>query len=133
MQRIGFIGTGVMGKPIAANLLRAGYPVSMLNRHVETLKALVDLGASVAESPRELASQSEVILLMLPDTQTVEEVLFGNSGVAEGLAQNSTVIDMSTISPAETIVFADRLSVLQCEMLDAPVSGGEKGAESATL
>jgi len=133
MERIGFIGTGVMGKPMAANLLRAGYPVSILNRHMEKLKALVDLGASMAESPRELAGQSEVILLMLPDTQTVEEVLFGNSGAAEGLAEGSIVIDMSTISPTETVVFANRLAVLQCEMLDAPVSGGEKGAEAATL
>jgi 3-hydroxyisobutyrate dehydrogenase len=133
MNRIGFIGTGVMGKPMAANLLRAGYSLSILNRHSETLGALVSLGASLLDSPIEIARQSDVIILMLPDTPTVEDVLFGDSGVAHGIQENSVVIDMSTISPTETVKFANRLSLLKCDMLDAPVSGGEKGAEAGSL
>lgn len=133
MDRIGFIGTGVMGKPMAANLLQAGYSVSILNRHPEALGALVSLGASLLSSPAEIARRSDVIILVLPDTRTVEEVLFGENGVAQGLREGSVVIDMSTISPVETAEFAGRLLTLKCEMLDAPVSGGEKGAEAGTL
>ena len=133
MERIGFIGTGVMGKPMAANLLRAGYSVSILNRHPETLGALVSLGAYLMDSPLEIARQSDVIILVLPDTRTVGEVLFGENGVSEGLRGSSIVIDMSTISPMDTAEFARRLLTFKCEMLDAPVSGGEKGAEAGTL
>jgi len=133
MERIGFIGTGVMGKPMAANLLRAGYSLSILNRHPETLGELVSLGASLLESPLEIARASDVIVTMLPDTRTVENVLFGDDGVAQGIREGSIVVDMSTISPTETLEFARRLSTLKCAMLDAPVSGGEKGAETGTL
>lgn len=133
MDSIGFIGTGVMGKPMAANLLRAGHSLSILNRHPETLQSLVSLGASLAETPLEIARQNDVIILMLPDTHTVEEVLFAENGVAQGIRERSIVIDMSTISPVETVEFASRLLVLKCEMLDAPVSGGEKGAEAGAL
>jgi len=133
MDSIGFIGTGVMGKPMAANLLRAGYSLSIINRRPETLEQLVSLGASLSETPLEIARRSDVIILMLPDTRTVEEVLFAENGVAHGIRESSIVIDMSTISPVKTVEFASRLLALKCEMLDAPVSGGEKGAEAGAL
>jgi 3-hydroxyisobutyrate dehydrogenase len=133
MVKIGFIGIGVMGKPMAANLLRAGYALSIDNRHREKSEALVSLGATIAESPQDVARGSEVVVTMLPDTQAVEQVLFGEKGVAEGLRPGSTVIDMSTIAPGATVAFSGRLGSQGCEMLDAPVSGGQKGAVAGTL
>lgn len=133
MEKIGFIGIGVMGTPMAANLLRKDYPLSMISRHPEKSEALIALGASSAESPQELAGKSDVIILMLPDTRTVEQVLFGEKGVIFGLREGSIVVDMSTISPRETVEFSHRLTAKGCDMLDAPVSGGEKGAEAGTL
>lgn len=133
MKRIGFIGIGVMGRPMAANLLRAGYPLSILSRDKEKAAPLLALGASLLDSPEEIARASDVILLMLPDTKTVDSVLFGDGGVASGLTGGATVIDMSTISPVETVKFSLRIAETGCEMLDAPVSGGEKGAEAGTL
>jgi len=133
MEKIGFIGTGVMGKPMAANLLRAGYPLSILKRNPEKDLPLLALGASLQESLEEMARMSDVIILMLPDTKTVESVLFGSRGVASGLKEGGIVIDMSTISPAETVRFSNRLAEKGCDMLDAPVSGGEKGAEAGML
>ena len=133
MKRIGFIGIGVMGRPMAANLLRAGYPLSILKRDIEKAAPLLALGASSLDSPDEIARVSDVTILMLPDTKTVESVLFGDCGVALGLNAGATVIDMSTISPVETVRFAARIAETGCEMLDAPVSGGEKGAEAGTL
>jgi 3-hydroxyisobutyrate dehydrogenase-like beta-hydroxyacid dehydrogenase len=133
METIGLIGTGVMGKPMAANLLRKGYPLSIVSRHPEKEASLIALGASTSASLRELARTCDVIILMLPDTNTVEQVLFGDDGVASGIRRHSIVIDMSTISPDKTIEFAARLEEAGCAMLDAPVSGGEKGAEAGTL
>ncbi|MGC2399331.1 MAG: NAD(P)-dependent oxidoreductase [Acidobacteriaceae bacterium] len=133
MVKIGFIGIGVMGKPMAENLLRAGYSLSIDNRHREKSEALVSLGATIAESPQDVARGGEVVVTMLPDTQAVEQVLFGEKGVAEGLRPGSTVIDMSTIAPAATVAFSGRLGSQGCEMLDAPVSGGQKGAVAGTL
>lgn len=133
METIGFIGIGVMGKPMAFNLLRKGYSLAIVSRHPDREAALIEHGASTAASPQELASVSDVIVLMLPDTDTVERVLFGDGGVAFGIRKYSVVIDMSTIAPQRTIEFAERLATAGCAMLDAPVSGGEKGAESGTL
>jgi 3-hydroxyisobutyrate dehydrogenase len=133
METIGFIGIGIMGKPMAANLIRKGYSLSIVRRHPEKEASLIALGALIAASPQELACASDVIILMLPDTDTVEQVLFGCGGVAMGVREGSIVIDMSTISPDKTIEFADRLRAAGCAMLDAPVSGGEKGAEAGTL
>jgi 3-hydroxyisobutyrate dehydrogenase-like beta-hydroxyacid dehydrogenase len=133
METIGFVGIGVMGKLMAANLLRAGYPLSIVSRHPEREGSLLAQGASAAASLQELARTCEVIIFMLPDTKTVEQVLFGDDGTIFGLRRGAVVIDMSTISPAETIEFAERLSAAGCAMLDAPVSGGQKGAESGTL
>jgi 3-hydroxyisobutyrate dehydrogenase len=133
METIGFIGVGVMGKPMAANLLRKGYTLSIARRHKEKEASLLEQGAQTAASPHELAHTSDVIILMLPDTSTVERVLFGVDGAAQGLRKGAIVIDMSTISPEKTIEFAERLAALGCTMIDAPVSGGEKGAEAGTL
>ncbi len=133
MEKIGFIGIGVMGKPMATNLVRKGFQLSIVSRHPEKEASLIEMGASVAASPQGLAGTSDVIILMLPDTKTVEQVLFGDDGVAFGVGTGSIVIDMSTISPEETIEFAERLATAGCAMLDAPVSGGERGAEQGTL
>jgi 3-hydroxyisobutyrate dehydrogenase len=133
MERIGFIGTGVMGRPMAANLLRAGYPLSIIDRNLAKAASLLALGASSHPSAEELARASDVIILMLPDTKTVEQVLFESGGVAHGVKESSIVVDMSTISAAETVKFSSRLAATKCDMLDAPVSGGESGAEAGTL
>src|ERR1700728_840563 len=133
MERIGFIGTGVMGKPMAANLLRAGHSLSILKRDTGKDLLLLELGAFSQESSEEIARVSDVVILMLPDTKTVEGVLFGSRGVASGLKEGAIVIYMSTISPAETVRFSNRLAEKGCDMLDAPVSGGQKGAEAGTL
>lgn len=133
MERIGVIGIGVMGKPMAANLLRVGYSVSIVPRHPEKEASLIEQGALTVASSQELARTCDVILLMLPDTNTVEQVLFGDEGIVLGIRKGSVVIDMSTISPEKTIEFAARLAAAGCAMLDAPVSGGEKGAEAGTL
>src|ERR1700735_5227325 len=127
------MGTGVMGKPMAANLLRAGHSLSILKRETGKALLLLELGASSLGSSEEIARMSDVVILMLPDTKTVEGVLFGSRGVASGLKAGAIVIDMSTISPAETMRFSSRLAAIGCDMLDAPVSGGEKGAEAGTL
>lgn len=133
MQTIGFVGLGVMGKPMALNLLRRGFRVCIVSRHPEQEAKLIATGASTIASHRELARISDVIILMLPDTDTVEKVIFAEEGIASGIRSGSTVVDMSTISPEKTIQFADRLHEMGCVLLDAPVSGGEKGAETATL
>jgi len=133
MERIGFIGIGVMGNPMASNLLRKGYSLTILSRHPEREASLIAHGALTAGSPRELAHTSDVTILMLPDTSTVEKVLFAPGGVALGVRAGSIVIDMSTISPEKTIEFAERLADSGCAMLDAPVSGGQKGAEAGSL
>ncbi|HZY74068.1 MAG TPA: NAD(P)-dependent oxidoreductase [Edaphobacter sp.] len=133
MEKIGFIGVGVMGKPMAANLLRAGYSVSIVTRYPEKEASLIEQGALIAVSLQDLAHTSDVIILMLPDTNTVKQVLFGGGGITCGIQKGSIVIDMSTISPEETIEFAGQLAADGCSMLDAPVSGGEKGAEAGTL
>jgi 3-hydroxyisobutyrate dehydrogenase-like beta-hydroxyacid dehydrogenase len=133
MKKIGFIGVGVMGMPMASNLLRKGYSVSIIGRHPEREVTLIAQGACTADSPQELARVSDVMILMLPDTNTVEQVLFGDQGLALGIRTGATVIDMSTISPEKAIEFAERLARSGCPMLDAPVSGGQKGAEAGTL
>jgi 3-hydroxyisobutyrate dehydrogenase len=133
METIGFIGIGVMGKPMALNLLRKGYSLSIVRRHPEKDAVLIAQGASTAASPQELARISDVIILTLPNTQIVEHVLFGKDGVIHGARKGTIVIDMSTISPEKTVEYAERLAMTGCAMLDAPVSGGEKGAEAGTL
>lgn len=132
-MHIGFIGLGIMGRPMAEHLLKAGYRLTVFNRTASKTKSLVAQGAEAANSPAELAVSCDVIITMVPDTADVEEVLFGNAGVKEGLSAGKIVIDMSTISPEATEKFAERMRESNCEMLDAPVSGGEPGAIAATL
>lgn len=132
-MRIGFIGLGIMGRPMALNLIKAGFGLTVYNRTAAKCQPLVTAGARQANSAREVAERSDVTICIVSDTPDVESVLFGAHGVSEGLAKKAVVIDMSTISPDATISFAARLRELGCEMLDAPVTGGEKGAIEGTL
>ena len=131
-MNIGFIGLGVMGRPMAAHLIAAGHTLS-LYRVKEVSQPLVDKGGRAVSSAKAVAAASDIIILMLPDTPDVEQVLFGKDGVAEGLSRGKLVIDMSSISPVATKDFAARIEALGCDYLDAPVSGGEVGAKNAAL
>jgi 2-hydroxy-3-oxopropionate reductase len=126
--KIGFIGTGIMGKPMASHLAKGGHSVLTFSRS----NPAVD-GCTSAPSIAALTAASDVIILMLPDTPDVAAVLFGDGGVASALGNGKTVVDMSSISPTETKRFAARIRELGCDYLDAPVSGGEVGAKAATL
>ncbi len=133
MTRIAFIGLGIMGRPMAGHLQAAGHELSVV-RHVSPLpEELLAGGAVECATPAEAASRSEVVITMVPDTPDVEDVLLGAGGVAEGLRAGTTVIDMSSISPIETKRFAAAIAEKGCDYLDAPVSGGEVGAKSASL
>jgi 2-hydroxy-3-oxopropionate reductase len=131
--RIGFIGLGVMGKSMARNLLKAGFPLTVHNRSRDKAAELVKEGARAAASPAETAVASDVVLLSLPDTPDVEAVLFGSGGVTETARAGLTVIDTSTISGTATAAFAARLATQAVALIDCPVSGGPKGAVDATL
>jgi len=133
MARLGFVGLGIMGKPMAGHLLAAGHAVAVYNRSPKAVEELAAKGAVACSSCREVAGQSDIVFIMVPDTADVELVLFGEKGLAEGLKSGSTVVDMSTISPVATWDFAKRLGEKGIRMLDAPVSGGQIGAEQATL
>jgi 3-hydroxyisobutyrate dehydrogenase len=132
-MNVGFIGLGIMGQPMAGHILRAGHRLTVYNRTPDKCAPLVAQGASPADSPAALASTCDIIITMLPDTPDVEAVLFGAAGVWHKLAPGKVIIDMSTISPEATIHFAKRLAEKNCEMLDAPVSGGQSGAQARTL
>jgi 2-hydroxy-3-oxopropionate reductase len=132
MSNIGFIGLGIMGKPMAANLIKGGHTL-FLNSRSGVPQELMAAGGKACASAKEVAQKAEIIITMVPDTPDVEKVLFGANGVAEGLAKGKTVIDMSSISPIETKRFAKRINDLGCEYVDAPVSGGEVGAKNAAL
>jgi 2-hydroxy-3-oxopropionate reductase len=133
MLKIGFIGVGIMGKPMALNLLKAGYAVHIYARRPEIAAPLLKAGAKTYMSPKELASEVDVIITMVPATIDVEEVLLGSHGIIHTAKPGCIVIDMSTISPAVTIQIAKELAKKQIEMLDAPVSGGEQGAITGSL
>ena len=132
MQKIGFIGLGTMGAPMAGHLIAAGYPAFVQTRS-KLPAAIAATSATPCVSARDVAERADVVFLMLPDTPDVETVLFGDSGVAAGLTAGKVVIDMSSISPIKTKEFAKRINALGCDYLDAPVSGGEVGAKNATL
>jgi len=129
---LGFIGLGIMGTPMAGHLLRAGHRLSVHSRSAVPPE-LVQAGAHACANGKEVARRADVIFVMVPDTPDVADVLFGQNGVAAGIGKGKTVVDMSSISPIETQVFARRLSELGCDYLDAPVSGGQVGARNATL
>ena len=133
MSKIGFIGTGIMGRHMAQHLQAGGHEL-LLYRHRSALpEELMAGGATACSSRRELAEGAEVIIMIVPDTPDVADVLFGEAGVVEGLSPGKLVIDMSSISPIETKQFAARVEAVGCDYLDAPVSGGEVGAKAATL
>ena len=132
MSKLGFIGLGIMGAPMAAHLINAGHEV-FLNTRSTVPAALLTGAASACTSAREVADKADIIFMMLPDTPDVAAVLFGDQGVAAGLSAGKTVVDMSSISPMDTKAFAQKINALGCDYLDAPVSGGEVGAKAASL
>ena len=132
MERIGFIGLGIMGKPMALNLIKAGYPVSILASS-HAADALTEAGATPYPTSRELAQNVEVVITMLPDSPEVEEVVSGTDGVLAGIQSGALFIDMSTISPSVATKVYDLMQEKGVEALDSPVSGGQVGAENATL
>jgi 2-hydroxy-3-oxopropionate reductase len=133
MKRVGFIGLGLMGKPMARNLMRAGYPLTVHNRSRQAIDELAGEGATPADTPKALAEQVEVIITCLPDSPDVEQVVLGPAGIIEGGHPGLTVIDMSTIAPAAALRIADELARQDIRWLDAPVSGGDIGAQQGTL
>ena len=132
-MKVGFIGLGVMGRPMAGHLQTAGHELRIVRRSSAAPAELIAGGAMLLETAGEVARDSDVVILMLPDTPDVEAALFGPAGVADGLSPGKTVTDMSSISPLATKGFAARISALDCHYLDAPVSGGEVGAKEASL
>ena len=131
MANIGFLGLGIMGRPMAGHLKAAGHEVSVVER--KSLTAEDRAAFTVLPTARAVAAGAEVIIIMVPDTADVEAVLFGEGGVAGGLSAGKLVIDMSSISPTATKEFAAKINALGCDYLDAPVSGGEVGAKNAAL
>ncbi|WMT89584.1 2-hydroxy-3-oxopropionate reductase [Pelagibacterium sp. H642] len=131
-MNIGFIGTGIMGTPMAGHLLDAGHTLFVYDR-VKVPQVLSEKGAQAGESSRAVAEKSDVIIVMVPDTPHVQAVLFGDGGLFEGLSAGKIVVDMSSISPIATKEFAAKVAEKGCGYLDAPVSGGEVGAQQASL
>lgn len=132
MQNLGFIGLGIMGKPMAGHLLAAGHQLAVYDRN-PVAADLVAQGAKVKSSSREVAAAANILFIMVPDTPHVGDVLFGDDGAAQSLKPGATVVDMSSISPIETKQYAAKIEAQGCRYLDAPVSGGEVGARNATL
>jgi len=133
MLKIGFIGLGIMGKPMSKNLLKAGYRLKVLDLNQKAMEELVTLGAEKASIPREVADTCEFIITMLPDSPEVKEVVLGKNGLIDGLKTGSVFVDMSSISPIVSRELSQNLEQKGVEMLDAPVSGGEPKAIDGTL
>ena len=133
MAKIGFIGTGIMGSPMASNLQKAGHSLFLSTHRGAAPSDLLSAGAIALASPKEVAQEAEFIIIMVPDTPQVDEVLFSENGIAAGLSPNKVVIDMSSISPTATKAFAEKINAKGAQYLDAPVSGGEVGAKAGTL
>ena len=132
MSQLGFIGLGIMGTPMAAHLIKAGHKLFVHTRS-KVPADLLSVGATSCDSATEVAQHADIIFMMLPDTPDVEKVLFGDKGVCAGLSKGKTVVDMSSISPMDTKVFAQKINAMGADYLDAPVSGGEVGAKAASL
>jgi 3-hydroxyisobutyrate dehydrogenase len=133
MEKIGFIGLGIMGRPMCLNLLKAGYHLSVYNRTKLKAEEIIKSGANWCNSPKDVAAQSDIIITIVTDTPDVEEVILGDNGVIHGVKSGSVVVDMSTISPSVTRAIALQLQKIQVGMLDAPVSGGDTGAQQGAL
>jgi 2-hydroxy-3-oxopropionate reductase len=132
MSNIGFVGLGIMGKPMALNLLKGGHTL-FLNSRSGVSPELTSAGGKACADGKEVAQKADIIITMVPDTPDVEKVLFGAAGIAEGLSKGKIVVDMSSISPIATKDYAKRINALGCDYIDAPVSGGEVGAKNAAL
>ncbi len=131
-RKIGFIGLGIMGAPMAGHLIKAGHQLFVTTRG--KLRAeIAESGATVCTTAKGVAERADIVFIMVPDTPDVAKVLFGDDGVAAGLSKGKTVVDMSSISPIETKAFAQKINALGCDYLDAPVSGGEVGARAGSL
>jgi 3-hydroxyisobutyrate dehydrogenase len=131
--RIGFIGLGIMGRPMAQNLLKAGFQVTVYNRTKPPVDLLASSGAASASSPKAVAERSDLVITMVTDSEAVKEVVLGRGGVIEGAHRGLVLIDMSTISPSVTRSVSASLAAKGVRMLDAPVSGGDSGAREGTL
>jgi 2-hydroxy-3-oxopropionate reductase len=132
-ETIGFVGLGIMGRPMALNLVRAGHTLAVHARRAESMAPLAEAGAATCDTPADVARQATIIFTMVADTPDVEEVILGDGGIIEGVRPGSVVVDMSTISPSATRAMAERLRGAGAQMLDAPVSGGDIGARDGTL
>jgi len=132
-EQVGFIGLGIMGRGMTANLLKAGYEVCVWNRTTSRMQTLVEQGASAGESPADVAAKSDMIIICVSDTPDVEAVILGENGVLHGAKAGALVIDCSTISPHTTQEIAAKLNEKNVQMLDAPISGGSEGAANGTL
>jgi len=132
MSNVGFVGLGIMGKPMAANLMKGGNTLYLYSRS-GVAPELTAAGGKACATAKEVAQKAEIIITMVPDTPDVEKALFGRDGVAEGLSAGKIVVDMSSISPIDTKIFAERIRKTGAEYMDAPVSGGEVGAKNAAL
>jgi len=133
MLKVGYIGLGLMGKPIAKNILKAGFPLVVHNRSMGAVEELVNLGARSLSSPSEVAANVDVVFTNLPDTPDVEMVAMGENGIIKGAHEGLICVDNSTIKPAAARMIADALKEKDIDFLDAPVSGGEIGAQNGTL
>ncbi len=132
-MKIGFIGLGIMGKPMSKNLLKAGYSVVILDHHKDTTDELVAAGAEKADTPKAVAAQSDIIITMLPNSPQVKDVALGENGIIAGAKEGAILIDMSSIAPLASREISEALAVKKILMLDAPVSGGEPKAIEGTL
>ncbi len=132
-MKVGFVGLGIMGRPQALNVMKAGHAMAVWARRKESMQPLADAGATACASASEAAALADVVFVMVSDTPDVEQVIFGPKGIIEGATPGTVVVDMSTISPVATRDMAKRLAEKGVEMLDAPVSGGEVGAINGTL
>ena len=132
-ERIGFIGLGIMGKPMCLNLLKAGFTLTIYNRTRQRMQEVIAAGATGADTAAQAAQNSAIVITMVTDTADVEQVVLGETGVLQGLQPGSVLIDMSTISPSATRTLAEQIKAHGSDMLDAPVSGGDLGARAGTL
>ncbi len=132
-MKIGFIGLGIMGKPMSKNLLKAGYELVVMDRNLDTVGEIVALGATAADTPKAVAEQSDVIITMLPNSPQVKDVALGENGLIEGARPGTIFIDMSSIAPLASREISEALAAKQIAMLDAPVSGGEPKAIDGTM
>ena len=132
MAKIGFVGLGIMGSPMAAQLIKGGHELYLYS--IPSVPAdLLSAGGKACANGKEVAQKADIVIVMVPDTPHVQSALFDANGIAEGLSKGKTVVDMSSISPLATKTFAQKINALGCDYLDAPVSGGEVGAKNATL